>query len=320
MIDLEAARAQWLKEKEDYEQFARHLECLTRKEMADVGISCRITSRVKDIDSLLKKVVRKGYETLDQMSDKTGVRVVVRYLDEMPAVDHRITEVFCILKREDKTASLGSDRLGYQGIHYDVALSPTDGQYERYEKLKAEIQVRTLSQDLWSEMDHSLRYKSELVVPPSIERRVLRLSALVELADEEFLALRKEIDQLPEGSSMRLLSALEKQYYKVTARHYDRDLSLEAIELLTPLYSSKEITNPRSYFDGFYATEQEKLTMIFSEYGQVEARSIFLFQPESIMIFDRLDVDPFALKERWAEKLPLSELEKLAVVWGRPLI
>ena len=57
---------------------------------------------------------------------------------------------FDIRDREDKIQSLGEDRLGYMGIHYDAHLRETPGVTE-YADLRVEIQLRTYSQDLWSE-------------------------------------------------------------------------------------------------------------------------------------------------------------------------
>ena len=37
------------------------------------------------------------------------------------------------------------------------------------------------------------------------------------------------------------------------------------------------------------------------------------------MIFDLLEFDEFQLLQRWNESFPASELEQLAILWGKPL-
>jgi hypothetical protein len=57
-------------------------------------------------------------------------------------------------------------------------------------RLRAEIQVRTALQHAWSAVNHKLDYKSPTEVPRELRRRLFRLSALFELADEQFSELR----------------------------------------------------------------------------------------------------------------------------------
>jgi hypothetical protein len=60
--------------------------------------------------------------------------------------------------------------------------------------LKFEIQVRSILQHAWAEIEHDLEYKSREAVPRQIRRRFARLSGLLELADAEFVRLRNEIE------------------------------------------------------------------------------------------------------------------------------
>ena len=59
-------------------------------------------------------------------------------------------------------------------------------------RFRAELQVRTLAQHLWSEMSHDTTYKSGTVVEPELKRRVNLLAGLIEIADREFSRLQEE--------------------------------------------------------------------------------------------------------------------------------
>ena len=43
---------------------------------------------------------------------------------------------------------------------------------------------------------------------------------------------------------------------------------------------------------------------------------MFLFQPEALMIYDRLETDPLSVREAWSGHFPDSELERMANVFG----
>jgi putative GTP pyrophosphokinase len=65
-------------------------------------------------------------------------------------------------------------------------------EWSDYAGLFAEIQVRTLLQHTWASIEHVLIYKNEADAPHSLRRRLSRLSALFELADEELDHLLRE--------------------------------------------------------------------------------------------------------------------------------
>lgn len=58
--------------------------------------------------------------------------------------------------------------------------------------IQFELQIRTIIQDAWSVLDHKIKYKKS--IPLSLKRRINRLSALFEIADDEFLRIKEEIN------------------------------------------------------------------------------------------------------------------------------
>ena len=55
-----------------------------------------------------------------------------------------------------------------------------------FEGLKCEIQIRSVLQHAWAEIEHDLGYKSELTIPKEVRRSFSRLAGLLELGDKEF--------------------------------------------------------------------------------------------------------------------------------------
>lgn len=69
-------------------------------------------------------------------------------------------------------------------------------EYQSYKDLTFEIQVRTILQHAWAEMEHDIEYKSAAVIPASIRRKFIALAGLLEIADREFQALQEEDERL----------------------------------------------------------------------------------------------------------------------------
>lgn len=96
----------------------------------------------------------------------------------------------------DKRAALDPDRFGYLSLHYVATLSVNRqslAEYRRFPALKAEIQVRSILQHAWAEIEHDLGYKSKAAIPPALRRRFSRLAGLLELADSEFRVIRDDL-------------------------------------------------------------------------------------------------------------------------------
>ena len=93
----------------------------------------------------------------------------------------------------DKRAALDPDRFGYLSVHFVVRLSPARAalpEYRRFEKLLCEIQIRSILQHAWAEIEHDLGYKAKVEIPRDIRRSFSRLAGLLELADQEFSRIR----------------------------------------------------------------------------------------------------------------------------------
>ena len=74
------------------------------------------------------------------------------------------------------------ERFGYQSVHYLVALKEDRtslSEYLQYKGLIAEIQVRTILQHAWAEIEHDIQYKSSETIPQPIRRRFMQLAGLL---------------------------------------------------------------------------------------------------------------------------------------------
>jgi putative GTP pyrophosphokinase len=164
----------------------------------------RVEHRVKSKASTELKVARKvtpegGPRAVESFTDMLGLRVITYFRDEVDRVAKVIEREFAIDEENsiDKRAVLDPDRFGYLSLHYVAQLSQSRaalGEYQQYAGIKFEIQIRSILQHAWAVIEHDLGYKSEAAVPGSVRRRFSRLAGLLELADDEFVAIREDVD------------------------------------------------------------------------------------------------------------------------------
>lgn len=145
--------------------------------------------RVKDVNHLLEKIVRKRAEATKQgddgskylsideenygevVTDLVGLRALHLFKDECFDIDSALRKIFQFPQGDDPKAYVRegdalefTKRLeeaelrvvthpaGYRSIHYIVSSRPLR------KMIAAEIQVRTIFEEGWSEIDHRVRY------------------------------------------------------------------------------------------------------------------------------------------------------------------
>ena len=184
-----------------HEDFCGQVESLLRQLLKAKQIPAHsISSRVKARDSLIAKIDKKGrnYRDLSDVTDLIGIRVITYFADQVDDVSKLIESEFEVDPDNsvDKRDSLDPDRFGYLSMHYIVSLPKQRKDLTEnkiYANLKAEIQIRSILQHAWAEIEHDLGYKSKREVPFIIRRQFARLSGLLELGDEEFVKIRNDL-------------------------------------------------------------------------------------------------------------------------------
>jgi ppGpp synthetase/RelA/SpoT-type nucleotidyltranferase len=320
VTDLEVLRERWLAERPIYAALGEHIQALLKTDLRRRGLLYSVEARAKDVASLLKKVLRKSYSApYDEIDDKAGIRVIATFADDVPVVEQVIRARFEVQKYENKTLGLEYHELGYLGVHFAVTLRDADLADVRWRDLIAEIQIHTRAQNCWADVSHRLLYKPAQETPVEIKRRIYRLMALIELFDETVQEARRTIAMLPGAPETGVLAELEQHFYQFVARPYDRELSLDIVKALEGLYDSQEREGFGDMIRSFVERNHEKLEEIFNAYRDDERGNPLLFQPEALIVFERLEHDPFRLRAAWTSAFPLALLENLATIWGRAI-
>lgn len=174
-----------------------------------------ISGRVKRRDECIAKFklkylskleqTEKPYEIKNYITDIIGLRVVCLYESDIPKVKDIISSNFEVISETDKSKSIEEhdDLFGYKGLHLDLKLNGARlalPEYKNFTSIQFELQIRTTIQDAWSTLDHKIKYKKN--IPHNLKRRINRLAALFELADQEFMYIRDETQQLEQAQSV----------------------------------------------------------------------------------------------------------------------
>ncbi len=196
---IEEAVSQYEARRPLLEQFTVELEGLLKGLLRRRGVDYSIVeSRCKSVDSFKEKIGREGKayaDPLSEITDQVGIRIILYYTNDVDAVGKLIAEEFDVSASGDKRDTLKPNEFGYSSVHYVVSLSParsTLAEWDTYAGLQAEIQVRTVLQHAWASISHAIDYKQEHDAPSQLRRPLFRLSALLELADEQFDTLRSK--------------------------------------------------------------------------------------------------------------------------------
>lgn len=183
-------------QRKDYESFTESVRQLLSRLIKDADLDIvGIEDRTKTLEGFREKVDRpekaQKYQSCSEVTDLSGIRVISYLQEEHDKICDIVRDNFVIdLKNSaNKEELLDPDKFGYRSMHFVVSYSKDRlklPEFKRYDGMKAEIQVRTVLQHAWAAIDWKLRYKTDVGVPNDIRRRLYRISALLESADDDF--------------------------------------------------------------------------------------------------------------------------------------
>ena len=157
--------------------------------------------RIKDAEHLIEKIIRKKIENpereitidtyLTEITDLIGIRVLHLFKDDWSAIHQDILSTWDLKEPvvayyrtgdnirvfEENQCTPKEHRSGYRSIHYTIKCKLT--KLETY----AEVQVRTIFEEAWSEIDHTVRYPYDMN-NPLLAQYLLIFNRLAGSADE----------------------------------------------------------------------------------------------------------------------------------------
>jgi len=152
-----------------------------------------ISGRIKNFKSYYSKYLRllKAGQEEPAITDLMGLRIICPFIEDLQATHEIFKKNFQITETELK----GHDNyreFGYESIHLLIVI-PQDliDKYGNPGTETAEIQIRTILQDAWAEVEHELVYKAEFnPFDDPMRRKLAAVNASLSLADIIFQEIR----------------------------------------------------------------------------------------------------------------------------------
>ena len=220
-----------------------------------------VKTRVKDENHLIEKIIRKTEDRRkkygndfnftvknykDEITDLVGIRVIHIFKEDWEEIHNFITkmwnvnEIVANIRKGDNTKTfeeLGIEvcsRLsGYRSVHYLVESYPTT------EKVITEVQVRTIFEEGYGEIDHQLRYSLN-EIPEILEQNLMLLNriagssdemaSLINLLSKNFKDIKSEYNKKIEKQNKKILELKENILKNATITKDDKKLLLDNIE------------------------------------------------------------------------------------------
>jgi ppGpp synthetase/RelA/SpoT-type nucleotidyltranferase len=213
----EAILISFFKVKEKYEKLAEYIVHLIRDDPSSPKESLHtITYRIKDEARLIEKIdeenkqlgveaapiTQKNFQ--ERVGDLLGIRLICLRLSDIKKVEAYLgllaeEKILRFIRKPDQKKSFvlpvdpgeeipeGLDLRysGYSSIHYQVELGENSDATDELKGLQIELQLRTILEEAWGEIDHKYRYvlsRSGDTLPEYIHTGFYNLSAYLQAA------------------------------------------------------------------------------------------------------------------------------------------
>jgi len=234
-----------------------------------------VIGRSKEFDSYYKKYLKllkenPGCEPL--ITDLIALRVICPFLEDQAAVEKLIREHFTVLELDRKGAHFSFKEFGYESVHLLIEI-PDEliAKYGDCGTKAAELQIRTILQDAWAEVEHELVYKAEFTpFDDPMKRRLAAVNASLSLADSIFQEIRSYQRQLNSELGKRRDSFYRKIEEATDGLLFSGDRSAErAMQPESLLFVNDQATVDDLLLSALYAHNNNRFSDAIALYSRI---------------------------------------------------
>lgn len=152
-------------------------------------------SRIKSVDSVKRKLERKGFEispeaAIRDINDAVGVRIICGFLSDLHYLADSLknNEKFKVVKIKDYITHPKEN--GYRSYHIVLKVETIKNML-----IPVEIQIRTISQDAWANLEHKIKYKKEVKNEKLIREELKRCADEMASTDISMQTIKELIEE-----------------------------------------------------------------------------------------------------------------------------
>lgn len=158
-----------------------------------------IKSRVKSAESIAEKLEKGGHElsifsARKHLDDIAGIRVVCSFVEDIYTIadilmkqdDVGVLEVVDYIKHPKES--------GYRSLHLVLEIPVFFALHT--EKVKVEVQIRTIAMDFWASLEHQLHYKTNNNAPQEIVMDLRDCADVIAITDQRMEEIHKTLEDL----------------------------------------------------------------------------------------------------------------------------
>jgi putative GTP pyrophosphokinase len=222
------------------------LKVLTDNVLTSLDSNPVVSGRIKNFPSFFSKYIRllKTGEKNPKITDLLGIRIICPFIEDLQAAEELIKKYFDVIEREIK-GHYSFQEFCYESIHLLIKIPHV--LIDKYGEPGidiAEIQIRTILQDAWAEVEHELVYKAELnPFDEPMKRKLAAVNASLSLADMIFQEIRSYQRQYTKEMGKRR----ESFYQKIEEETDDLLFNLEQPKTVSPIMESYNAITPHDY-------------------------------------------------------------------------
>ncbi len=309
--------SQFEKNHKKYEKIITILTKMFEQMLQNSNCNAQVKGRIKSFDAFYRKLLAKSQKRkiespFEYITDIIGMRIVVPFIEDLASVEKIIKKNFDIIETEYKSRELTIREFGYDSIHILINLPDEVSKKARYDEgLKIEVQLRTILQDAWAEVEHELIYKTSIdKIEDTIRRKMIALNATLSLADITF----QEIREYQSKRYKDIQERHKKLMDKVSTIPEKREKQNDSLSIINAVPEDIPRYNEEKKIDPINITDKEK-----REYGLndllVEAMNAHLENrlTDAIELYTRLIVvspNHYIYNHRGLVYFTLSEYDK----------
>ncbi len=249
--------------------------------LRSLSVRCQIKHRVKSFDEYHRKWSALGGTDSTPIGDMLGVRIVCPFLDDVRVVERALGKQLSIVEIDRKGEQRSFSEFGYDSthlvldLHRETVAHPLPGVAP-----VCEIQIRTILQDAWAEVEHELIYKSEWSIPTDqIRRKLAALNANLSLSDLIFQELRDLQNEVRRKQERRReLQAVSAQLEpSLESRAVGQRLDTAALDEIQRLDLDQLVLRAlTAHAEGAFGAAIQLYSLVLTRPGATSIRSIIL--------------------------------------------